>query len=57
MRNPNELADHYVALWNEPDPDPDQRRQLIEELWPRTAHTSSSRPKRYAKSLRVQASD
>jgi hypothetical protein len=31
MRDPNELADRYVALWNEPDPD--QRRQLIEELW------------------------
>jgi hypothetical protein len=31
MRDPSELADRYVALWNEPDPD--QRRQLIEELW------------------------
>lgn len=31
MREPSELADHYVALWNEPDPD--QRRKLIEELW------------------------
>jgi hypothetical protein len=26
-----ELADRYVALWNEPDPD--SRRQLIAELW------------------------
>src|SRR5262245_41819444 len=26
-----ELADRYVALWNEPDPD--NRRQLIAELW------------------------
>jgi hypothetical protein len=31
MRDPSELADRYVALWNEPDPD--QRRQLVEELW------------------------
>jgi hypothetical protein len=31
MTDPAELADHYVALWNEPDPD--QRRQLIEKLW------------------------
>ena len=26
-----ELADRYVALWNEPDPD--LRRELIEVLW------------------------
>jgi hypothetical protein len=26
-----ELADRYVALWNEPDPD--SRRRLIAELW------------------------
>jgi len=31
MSDPNELADRYVTLWNEPDPD--RRRQLIEELW------------------------
>jgi hypothetical protein len=31
MRDPNELADRYVALWNEPEPD--RRRQLIAELW------------------------
>lgn len=31
MSDPNELADRYVALWNEPDPD--RRRQLIAELW------------------------
>jgi hypothetical protein len=31
MGNSNDLADHYVALWNEPDPD--RRRQLIAELW------------------------
>jgi hypothetical protein len=31
MRTPHELADRYVALWNEPDPS--RRRQLIEELW------------------------
>jgi hypothetical protein len=31
MRDPNELADRYVALWNEPDPD--RRRRAIAELW------------------------
>ena len=31
MTNPNELADRYVTLWNEPDAE--QRRRLIEELW------------------------
>jgi hypothetical protein len=31
MRDPNELADRYVALWNEPDAA--RRRQLIEQLW------------------------
>jgi hypothetical protein len=30
MRSPDELADRYVALWNEPDPD--QRRVAIAEL-------------------------
>nr|BEK69200.1 hypothetical protein KPHV_64270 [Kitasatospora purpeofusca] len=25
------IADHYVALWNEPDPE--RRRRAIEELW------------------------
>ncbi len=31
MRDPNELADRYVALWNEPDRD--RRSQLIVEVW------------------------
>jgi hypothetical protein len=31
MRDPTELADRYIALWNEADPD--RRRRLIEELW------------------------
>jgi hypothetical protein len=31
MSSPSELADRYVSLWNEPDPD--RRRQLIGELW------------------------
>jgi hypothetical protein len=31
MSGPSELADRYVSLWNEPDPD--RRRQLIGELW------------------------
>jgi V8-like Glu-specific endopeptidase len=30
-RAANELADRYVALWNEPDSD--RRRRLIAELW------------------------
>jgi hypothetical protein len=30
-RNAGELADRYLALWNEPDPD--RRRQLIAGLW------------------------
>ena len=30
-RSATELADRYVALWNEPDPD--RRRQLIAGLW------------------------
>ena len=31
MSNAVELADRYVALWNEPDPQ--HRRQIVEELW------------------------
>jgi hypothetical protein len=31
MSNAVELADRYVALWNEPDRQ--RRRQIIEELW------------------------
>jgi hypothetical protein len=31
MRDPNELSDRYVSLWNEPDPE--RRRQLVAELW------------------------
>jgi hypothetical protein len=31
MRDSGELADRYVALWNEPDPD--RRRQLIAKPW------------------------
>ncbi|MPZ81826.1 MAG: hypothetical protein GEV28_16070 [Actinophytocola sp.] len=31
MRNPTELADRYVAVWNEPDPD--ARRAAVGELW------------------------
>ena len=31
MINADELADRYVALWNEPDPD--LRRAAIAELW------------------------
>jgi hypothetical protein len=31
MRHPNDLADRYVALWNEPDPN--QRHKAITELW------------------------
>jgi hypothetical protein len=30
-RNARELADRYVALWNEPDPD--RRREMIAGLW------------------------
>jgi hypothetical protein len=30
-RNADELADRYVALWNEPDPD--RRREMIAGLW------------------------
>ena len=30
-RGAGELADRYVALWNEPDPD--QRRRMIAGLW------------------------
>jgi hypothetical protein len=30
-RSAGELADRYVALWNEPDPH--RRRRMIEELW------------------------
>jgi hypothetical protein len=31
MTDPSELADRYMALWHEPDPD--RRRRLIVELW------------------------
>jgi hypothetical protein len=31
MNDPNELADRYVALWNEPDPA--RRRELVAGLW------------------------
>jgi hypothetical protein len=31
MRDPNAIADRYVALWNEPDQN--RRRKLIQELW------------------------
>jgi hypothetical protein len=31
MRDPDELADRYVALWNEPDPN--RRRTAIADLW------------------------
>jgi len=31
MTNPNELADRYVAIWNEPDPE--RRHAAVEELW------------------------
>ncbi len=31
MRNLNELADRYVAVWNEPSPD--VRRVVVGELW------------------------
>jgi hypothetical protein len=31
MTSPTEIADRYVAMWNEPDPD--RRRAVIAELW------------------------
>jgi hypothetical protein len=31
MTDANQLADRYVELWNEPDPD--RRRAIIAELW------------------------
>jgi hypothetical protein len=31
LRNPNELADRYVAMWNEPSPE--ARRATVRELW------------------------
>ncbi|MBU3066743.1 hypothetical protein KO481_35155 [Nocardia sp. NEAU-G5] len=31
-----ELADRYVAMWNEPDPD--RRRALVREVWSVDAH-------------------
>jgi hypothetical protein len=31
MSDPNDIADHYIALWNEPDPD--RRRSAIAALW------------------------
>jgi hypothetical protein len=37
LRDPDTLAQHYVAMWSEPDPG--RRRQIIEELWaPGGAH-------------------
>jgi hypothetical protein len=32
IREAEHLADRYVALWNEPDPE--RRRRVIAELWP-----------------------
>ena len=31
MNDPTELADRYVAIWNEPDPE--ARRRTVRELW------------------------
>ena len=31
MTDPNELADRYVAIWNEPDPE--LRRAAVKALW------------------------
>jgi hypothetical protein len=31
MNDPNQLADRYVAMWNEPDAE--RRRALVAELW------------------------
>lgn len=31
MTDPNELADRYVAIWNEPDPE--RRRAAVRTLW------------------------
>jgi hypothetical protein len=31
MTDPNELADRYVAIWNEPDPE--RRRAAVKQLW------------------------
>ena len=31
MTDPNELADRYVAIWNETDPD--RRRTAVKQLW------------------------
>ena len=31
MMDTNELADRYISLWNEPDPD--RRHRLVAELW------------------------
>jgi hypothetical protein len=52
MTDGAELADRYVALWNEPDPD--RRRAMIAELWtedgahilqpPEEVHEIASRP-------------
>jgi hypothetical protein len=37
VKDPQELLDRHVALWNEPDPD--TRRRMIRELWaPDGAH-------------------
>jgi hypothetical protein len=35
-RSAAELAERYVALWNEPDPD--RRRRMIAELWTEDGH-------------------
>lgn len=31
MQSTDEFIDRYVAMWNEPDPD--QRRKVIDEMW------------------------
>ena len=31
MRNPTELADRYVSMWNEPSPE--KRRAAVREVW------------------------
>ena len=31
MTDPNELADRYVAIWNEPDPE--RRHAAVKQLW------------------------
>jgi len=36
MSEPTELIDHYIAMWNETDPD--RRRMLIARTWTEDAH-------------------